>query len=361
MAASLTVDCQKTFPGGITVAAQFGLRLNPPPVLILFGPSGSGKTTVLRCLAGLERPDAGTIRFGDDLWCDGASGQMMLPQQRSIGYLAQEYALFPHLSVRDNIGYGLAGHAADARNRRVAELVELFQLQGLDTRKPVELSGGQQQRVGLARAVARQPKLLLLDEPLSALDAPVRAKLQGELRRLLRRLGIPAVVVTHDWAEALALGDEMVVMSHGRVVQQGSPQTVFVRPVNEEVARVVGVETVVPGRVVAEADGLATVDVQGQRLTAVASEPVGSNVFVCIRAEDVTLEPVGPGVTSARNHLAGTVVHVQSAGALARVQVDCGFPLLALVTRSALLDLGLDAGAPIRAAVKAGAIHVIPH
>ncbi len=360
MAPTLTVDCQKTFSGAMTIAAEFVLPLDPPQVLILFGPSGSGKTTVLRCLAGLEQPDGGRIQFGDLVWCDVQRGVRQVPQRRSIGYLPQDYALFPHLSVRRNIEYGLSELSSSARAQRVSELVTLFHLEGLEHRMPGELSGGQQQRVGLARAVARHPSLLLLDEPLSALDAPVRAKIQGELRMLLKQLGIPAVVVTHDWAEALALGDRLVVMSHGRMVQEGSPQSVFSRPVDQEVARVVGVDTVVPGRVVDETAGLMTVEVAGRRLTAVAGEGLGSAVFACIRAEDVILESVGSGVTSARNHLAGVVSHIQSVGALARVQVDCGFSLAALVTRSALLELGLQAGTPVRAAIKAGAIHLVP-
>lgn len=368
MATSLIVDCEKAYRGGATIAAHFELPVEPPQTLILFGPSGSGKTTILRCLAGLERPDRGAIHFAEDCWCDTTRGVCVAPQRRAIGYLAQDYALFPHLSVSQNIAYGLDARGPE-RTTRVAELLDAFRLHDLEDRKPAALSGGQQQRVGLARAVARRPKLLLLDEPLSALDAPVRAALQAELRRLLRHLRIPAVVVTHDWAEALALGDEMVVMSHGRVVQQGSPQQVFVRPVNQEVAHVVGVETVVPGRVVAESEGLVTVQVQGQgaapdaaqRLTAVATESVGTGVFVCIRAEDVTIHPHGPGVTSARNHMAGLVAQVQSAGAMARVVVDCGFPLVAMVTRSALIELGLQVGSPVRASIKAGAVHLVPH
>lgn len=360
MAPTLTVEFRKMFTGALTIAAEFALPLDPPQVLILFGPSGSGKTTVLRCLAGLEQPDRGRIQFRDLVWCDVEGGVRQTPQRRSIGYLPQDYALFPHLSVRRNIEYGLRDLSSSARAQRVEELVALFHLEGLAHRRPGELSGGQQQRVGLARAVARHPSLLLLDEPLSALDAPVRATIQGELRVLLKQLGIPAVVVTHDWAEALALGDQLVVMSHGRMVQQGSPQSVFSRPVDQEVARVVGVDTVVPGRIVEERAGLVMVEVAGRRLTAVAGEGLSSAVFACIRAEDVILESIGAGTTSARNHLAGIVSHIQSVGALARIQIDCGFSLAALVTRSALLELGLQAGTPVRAAIKAGAIHLVP-
>jgi len=240
------------------------------------------------------------------------------------------------------------------------EVLTLLQLQGVENLRPAQLSGGQQQRVALARAIARHPRLLLLDEPLSALDVPTRSGLRGELRSLLKRLAIPSVVVTHDWAEALALGDQMAVISEGRVLQVGMPQDVFSRPLNAEVARVVGVETVVQGRIIESLNGLATVEVAGAKLVALAAEESGPDVFVCIRAEDVVLETVGVGATSARNHLAGKVRDVNSLGALVRVGIDCGFALSAIVTRSALDDLHLAPGAPVVAAIKAGAVHLVP-
>lgn len=274
--------------------------------------------------------------------------------------MPQEYALFPTYTVAGNIAYGLGELSPDERKKRVDEVVELFQLRDLEDARPSELSGGQQQRVALARAVAPRPLLLLLDEPLSALDTPTRAKLCGELRVLLTRLAIPSVVVTHDWTEALALGDQMAVINEGCVLQTGKPQDVFSRPADADVARVVGVETVVQGIVTDIHEGLATVKVGEVPLTAVASNDVSCDVFVCIRAEDVTLEPAGAGTTSARNHVAGTVRSIASLGALTKVTLDCGFPLAALVTRSALHDLNLSTGTTVRAAFKAGAVHLVP-
>jgi len=360
MASEMIVDITKSFPGRMTIDARFAQTLEPPTVLILFGPSGAGKTTVLRCLAGLEWPERGRITCWENTWLDTAAGVRLPPQQRAIGYMAQEYALFPTHSVAGNIAYGLGALTADERQRRVVEVLTLLQLQGVEHLRPAQLSGGQQQRVALARAIARHPRLLLLDEPLSALDVPTRSKLRGELRTLLKQLAIPSVVVTHDWEEALALGDQMAVIHEGRVLQIGTPQEVFSRPLNAEVARVVGVETVVQGRIIESSNGLATVEVAGTKLVALATEESGSAVFVCIRAEDVVLEAVGAGATSARNHLVGKVREVSSLGALVRVGIDSGFSLSAIVTRSALDDLHLAPGVAVVAAIKAGAVHLVP-
>ncbi len=360
MAAEVIVDITKSFPERPPITANLRYQVSGATVLVLFGPSGSGKTTILRCIAGLEWPERGRIQFVSQTWLDTANGIRVPPQERCIGYMSQDYALFPLYSVAGNIAYGLGDLPHKERKKRVGEVMDLLQLRGLEERKPHQLSGGQQQRVALARAIARQPQLLLLDEPLSALDAPTRTTLRGELRALLKRLALPSIVVTHDWAEALTLGDLMAVISEGRVLQVGSPQAVFSRPQDAEVARIVGVETVVRGRVINSSCGLATVEVDGITLQALSTEGIGPEVFVCIRAEDVILEPVGIGATSARNHLRGVVCEIDSVGVLARVRLNCGFILTALVTRSALEQLDLAPGVPIAAAIKAGAVHLIP-
>jgi molybdate transport system ATP-binding protein len=360
MAAEMIVDLTKQFPGRLPIHADFRYPVGASTVLILFGPSGSGKTTVLRSVAGLECPEQGTIQFVSRTWLDTAANIRVAPQDRHIGYMAQDYALFPTYTVAGNIAYGLGQLAAADRKKRVEEMTELFQLRGFEEAKPRELSGGQQQRVALARAVAPRPQLLLLDEPLSALDAPTRLQLRGELRRLLKQLAIPSIIVTHDWAEALTLGDVMAVMSDGNVLQVGTPQDVFSRPANADVARVVGVETVVQGTIAEVREELATVQVGLVSLTALASPEVDSDVFVCIRAEDVTLELAGSVETSARNHLMGAVQAITPLGALALVTIECGFPLAAVITRSALNELGLAVGMTVRARFKAGSVHLIP-
>jgi molybdate transport system ATP-binding protein len=359
MAAEIDLQFVKTFVDRASIRARIRYPIEASTVLILFGPSGSGKTTILRCVAGLEWPETGTIRFVSRRWLDTASGIKVAPQDRHIGYMSQDYALFPTYSVTGNIAYGLSHLSSLDRKRRVDEMLEMFQLRGLDTAKPSELSGGQQQRVALARAVAPRPLLLLLDEPLSALDAPTRVRLRDELRNFLKQLALPSIIVTHDWTEALTLGDVMAVISGGDVLQVGTPIEVFSRPQNAEVARVVGIETVVKGQVVGSADGMVQVSVHGTILKAVEGESAGSSVFVCIRSEDVVLAREQAASSSARNQLAGTVTQVTLLGALARVKIDCGFPLVAIVTRSTVEEFGLSSGVPVVAAIKAGAVHLV--
>ena len=360
MAAEVTLDFRKSFPGRFTVEAKLTMALGQSTALILFGPSGSGKTTILRSLAGLEWPEQGSIRFISRTWLDTTHGIRVVPQDREIGYMAQDYALFPTYSVAGNIGFGLGHLTSSARQHRVAEVLDLLQLRGMERLKPRELSGGQQQRVALARAIARRPQLLLLDEPLSALDAPTRGALRGELRALLKKLALPSIIVTHDWAEALALGDVISIVGEGKILQTGRPQDVFSRPADVNIAKIVGVETVVAGRISAITQGLATVDVGGVTLTAVAADDRQEEVFVCIRGEDVTLERNRASSTSARNHLPGRVVEISSLGAMARVTLDCGFPLVATVTRSTVEEFRLVVGQQTFAAVKAGSVHLVP-
>jgi len=360
MAAEVAIEITKTFFARAPISAVLRYQLQQATALVLFGPSGSGKTTVLRSIAGLEWPERGTIRFISRTWLDTTAGIRVAPQDRQIGYMAQDYALFPTHTVVGNIAYGLSALTAAERNRRVDEMVELFQLRGLETSKPRELSGGQQQRVALARAVATRPQLLLLDEPLSALDIPTRMQLRGELRTLLKRLALPSIIVTHDWAETLSLGDLVAVMREGQVIQVGSPQEVFCRPANATVAQIVGVETVIEGHVIEEADGLATVRVNGTLLKGLGGYVIGSPVFVCVRAEDVVLEQGGTGLTSARNHLNGKVIEIVPHGVMVHVKIDCGFPLVAMVTRGAQQELRIELGSPVVAVIKAGAVHLVP-
>jgi molybdate transport system ATP-binding protein len=344
----LTADIDKKFRGGAGVEASLRIPDNAS-ITILFGPSGSGKTTMLRCIAGLEKLDAGKIIFKNQDWTN------LSPQKRPVGFLFQEYALFPHLRVRENIAYGARGKTDIVD--RVAAMMKVGDV--LD-RKPFELSGGQQQRVALARVLAREPELLLLDEPLSALDAATRDHVRSELAQLLRSLRIPAIVVTHDWVDALTLGDWMAVTNGGRILQTGPPQEVFTRPQHREVAAAVGVETVVAGRVLNRGAGVAILEVGIAQLSAADSGGDGTEFYVCIRSEDVTLEKGRAQQSSARNHLRGVVAAVTPAGILTRVIVDVGFEVVALVTRQAVEDLGLVAGTEVFAVFKASAVHLIP-
>jgi molybdate transport system ATP-binding protein len=360
MAAEVAIDICKTFPGRAPITAALNYRLEQATALVLFGPSGSGKTTVLRCIAGLEWPERGSIRFISRTWLDTSAGIHVAPQQRQIGYMAQDYALFPTHTVEGNIAYGLGALTAHQRKKRVDEMLDLFQLHGFKSAKPRELSGGQQQRVALARAVAPRPQLLLLDEPLSALDVPTRMQLRGELRALLKRLALPSILVTHDWAETLTLGDVVAVMGEGRVLQVGPPQDVFCRPADAAVAQIVGVETVIEGHVVEELNGLSTVRVNGTLLKGLGNYEIGSRVFVCIRAEDVVIEQGSTGLTSARNHVNGKITEIVPHGVMVHIKIDCGFPLVAMVTRGAQEELRIEPGLPVVAIIKAGAVHLVP-
>jgi molybdate transport system ATP-binding protein len=357
----LSVDLERRFVRGPTITARFELDLDAGEVLALFGPSGAGKTTILRCLAGLERPDRGTIVAAGRTWVDAAQGTFIAPQARRIGYLPQGSALFPHLSVADNVAFGVEGCAAPERDDQVRVLIEILGLQGLERRRPAELSGGQARRVALARALARRPLLLLLDEPLSALDAPTREELRLELRTQFARFGTPTVLVTHDRTEALVLAERVAVIVEGAVRQVGPTADVFARPVDPAVARIVGVDTLVPGTVRAARDGLATVEVGGRELRAVSDLGPGSAVLVSLRPEDVLLVPAGHQLDglSARNRLPGRIVSVEPLGALVRVGLDVGFPLRALVTRQAFDELGAGPGQELVALVKAPAVHLI--
>ncbi len=209
----LNASFSKRFDQGMTIQAEFGFSLDACSIYVLFGPSGCGKTTVLRCLAGLEVPDAGWIRAGEEPWYEG--GRSMSPGQRRVGCVSQECSLFPHLNVASNIAFGIRGVSLAERQNRMSELVALVGLKGLEKRRPAELSGGQRQRVALARALAPRPRLLLLDEPFAALDFAGRDQLRSALREMLQASGIPTLLVTHDGAEALSLGDRFLMMQAG--------------------------------------------------------------------------------------------------------------------------------------------------
>ena len=356
MTAELIAQFKKSYPQGPTIEAAITRPIDTS-ITVLFGPSGSGKTTILRCLAGLECPDTGSIRFGDSVWFDAKQKICLPPQERNIGFLLQDYALFPHLTVERNIAYGIEG-ASDAPSR-VADLLKLLHLNDLNRRYPKTLSGGQQQRVALARALIRRPRLMLLDEPLSALDSPTRDQLRDELRAILERLQIPAVLVTHDRAEAMLLGDHVIVLDQGRVIQSGAVNDVFHQPANPAVARITGVETVVPGTIVEVIDGLATVEVGNVRLRALANG-LPRDVYVCIRAEDVILELGELPQLSARNRLVGEVTEIRREGPMSRIRLDCGFPLQSWITHQACREMDLQVGSKVKAIVKAPAVHLVP-
>jgi len=352
MANELRCACRKRLASGFTLEADLRIPLDRAPVTVLFGPSGSGKTTLLRLLAGLERPDEGIIEFGEATWFDSARNIALAPQQRRAGFVFQDYALFPHLTVERNVAF------AARHSEKTADWLARFGLSGLAARLPRAISGGEQQRVALARALAAEPALLLLDEPLSALDAATRTRLRHELRRTLVDGGVPSIIVTHDRIEAQALGDWMAVLIDGETRQAGPVSEIFRQPVDVRVAESVGVENVVRGEVIAHQSGLCTVQVGPVQLECLDAGASGA-VFACIRAEEVTLAPGSPAASSARNRLAGRIRGVFVEGAVARVELDCGFPLVAVVTAQSVSDLQLRVGDSISAVIKATSVHLL--
>ena len=362
MERALSFDIVRRFPRGPVIQARGWWPIEGAPVTVLFGPSGAGKTTVLRALAGLDRPEAGTIVFDGETWFDAARSVDVAPQARGVGLLFQDYALFPHLSVAANLGYGLHRLARGAREERVADLAERFGLDGLLSRRPGELSGGQRQRVALARALAPRPRLLLLDEPLSAIDAPLRESLRGALRHLLEQADVPAVVVTHDRVEALALGDRLAVLVEGSIRQVGPVHEVFSAPADVDVARVVGTENVFPARLVRREGGLVVVRTpgpEGAELVAIDPGGIDEEAYACVRAEEVVLEPDQGHPSSAQNRLLGAVTGRRDEGPLTRITVACGVRLVALVTRSSADRLELRPGRRVVAVIKAPAVRVV--
>ena len=266
VAAGLYVHLRQASP--IPLAASFTCA--PGEVLVLVGPSGSGKSTILRSIAGTYRPNDGTVRVNGEAWFSGREGLHVPPHARAVGMVFQSYALFPHMTALGNVMAAM-GHVPPAdRDGRARILLDLVHLAGLEMRRPAELSGGQQQRVAVARALARQPKVLLLDEPFSAVDKATRQRLYREIAELRRVFNMPVVLVTHDLDEAIMLADRMVVLHHGRTLQAGTPEDVTTRPASVEVARLVDVRNVFEGSVVARdaANGRAILDWGGVRIEA---------------------------------------------------------------------------------------------
>jgi molybdate transport system ATP-binding protein len=278
-------------------------------VAVLFGPSGAGKTLTLQCLAGLMKPTAGRIVVDGRVFFDSAAGISLPSQARRVGYVFQGYALFPHLTVTDNVGFGLRDRPRAERMRRVAHVVEQLGLGGLERRYPRELSGGQRQRVALGRALAIEPALLLLDEPLSALDAPLRRALRDELRALLSDVGTAAVVVTHDFTEAYRLADRIVVYDGGRVVQSAPRAELLWQPASEAVARIMGIPNVLHGTVIKATPDRIQLHWRGQTLEAVNSPthsylpPPDAPIAFFVRPEYVRLIRKDRAVADMRHHM----------------------------------------------------------
>ncbi|HEY0442597.1 MAG TPA: ABC transporter ATP-binding protein [Candidatus Limnocylindrales bacterium] len=307
---------QKRF-GDVAAVHDFNLAAERGEFISFLGPSGCGKTTTLRMIAGFEQPTAGTITV------DGADMTHRPANRRNVGMVFQSYALFPNMSVADNIGFGLKvrKRPKDQIRKRVGELLELINLPDKGNRYPYQLSGGQQQRVALARALAIEPQVLLLDEPLSALDAKIRVALRHEIRSIQRQLGITTVYVTHDQEEALSLSDRVVVMSEGRVEQIGPPSEIYNFPATSFVASFVGTLNLLSAKVVDAPTG--RLDLAGQEIRAsagIAGASAGTIVSVALRPESISLGEGAPG----DNRLRGPLQDVSFLGSIVRMRLSLG-------------------------------------
>lgn len=328
------VRLNKTF-GSERAVRDVNLSVAQGEFVTLLGPSGCGKTTTLRCIAGLERPDGGEIRIGERVVVSAEADVYLPPERREIGMVFQSYAVWPHMTVFDNVAYGLRvrGYSGGDVRRRTSRVLELVGLDQLAGRYATKLSGGQRQRIALARAIVYEPRIVLFDEPLSNLDAKLREQMRIELVRLQREVGITSIYVTHDQSEALVMSDRIVVMDHGVIQQIGDPETIYSRPVNSFVANFIGVANLLQGTLlehdstgsqvkVALGDGIEPARL---RTSGGDGAATGQRVIVSVRPEDIMLHPHQPAeAAAADNLLVGEVTETVYLGNLLQCRARVG-------------------------------------
>jgi molybdate transport system ATP-binding protein len=336
----------------------------PSGITILFGPSGAGKSTLLDCVAGLARPDAGRIVAGGDVLFDSSSVIHLPPQRRRIAYVFQSLALFPHLSVEENVAYGLSDLREQKRDERVGEILAAFRVGKLRKQKPGEISGGEKQRIALARSLVTEPRVLLLDEPLTGLDAELKSAIVDDLRAWNAAKRIPILYVTHSREEVDALGERVIAIENGRVMSAGAPMDVLDAPRRKRLAQAAGFENLLHGTVLSlrEADGVMRV-----RLGETACEievplgyaVAGDHVRVAIRAGDILLGTEQPRGLSARNVMEGRIASMEQRGTMVIARVDCGVTFIAHVTPGAVRALGLAAEHKVWLVLKTHSCHLV--
>ena len=338
-------------------------------ITILFGASGAGKTTLLDCIAGLQTPDSGQIQLAGRVLFDSGKHINLPVQNRRIGYVFQDLALFPHLSVESNVAYGLTGIDAPECRHRVHKALDSLDILSLRDRRPAQLSGGERQRVALARALVTEPSILLLDEPLAALDFPVRMKIADDLRRYIQNLPVPVLYVTHSRDEVFNLGERMLVLERGKIIAQGTPHEVLSAPRGETVAQLAGFENIFDAQVTAihEDRGTMTCLVGSLRFEAaqveletplVRAEP-GARLRLGISAGDVLLATSAPVGLSARNILPGRVLSLVQRDMIIVARVDCGVEVSVHLTLAARDSLELKPGRQVWLIVKTHSCHLL--
>ena len=331
---------------GAFALRDISLALAPGEILVLLGPNGAGKSVILETVAGFHRPRSGRVRIG------GRDVTALPPEARHVGYVFQNFALFPHLSVAQNVRFGTQSRGGtravgEERERRIAGLLERFGLTRLADRRPGDLSGGEKQRVALARALATEPAVFLFDEPFSALDAATRDALRDELADFLRETRVPALYVTHDYAEAMAFADQVAVVDGGTIAQSGPAERVFAAPRTARIARMIGVENIVDGEVRTVEGREAVVALGASEFRVPLRDRVvaaGERVSVSVRAEDLSLLAAGEAQSAQHVAVPGKILRIANRGPLVRAVCDCGFPLSVYVTRAQCRQLALAPG-----------------
>ena len=330
----------------------------------MFGASGAGKTTLLECLAGLTQPDEGRIVIEELVLFDSESRANMPAWRRQIGYVFQELALFPHLTVEKNIQYGLQEIHRPKQQSRADSILETFRIEQLRHRRPAEISGGERQRVALARALVRDPQLLLLDEPLAAMDAATKAHILDDLRAWNEAHRIPILYVTHSREEVFALGERVVVLENGRVAARGTPHEVINAPRQESVAQLVGFENIFDASVIAAHENRGTMTCGLARSSVELETPllragIGSSLRVGIRAGDILLATEQPRGLSARNILPGKVISLTQHDVIVTAQIDCGVVMHVHLTLAARDSLQLANGREAWLVIKTHSCHLM--
>jgi molybdate transport system ATP-binding protein len=336
----------------------------PPGIIIVFGRSGSGKSTLLRCVSGLTRPDSGTIRVGDRTLFDAAAGIDIPVAERRVGYVFQQLALFPHMTVGDNLAYGLVDYPRSERSARIDRIARSFRIAHLLDRRPGTISGGERQRTALARSLVTDPDVLLLDEPLSALDHATQSQIMNDLRQWNAARQIPVLYVTHAHREALALGERALVLDDGRLVAAGTPQHILDSPGSELLAEFSGFENLFDATVVAVAREAGTMACRiggGLEIEApyVSGAAAGQPIRLAIRAGDILVATAPPVALSARNVIPGVVRGVNRHGTTVAVRIDAGAGFDVHITPHALDALALREGSHAWLVIKTHSCHPI--
>lgn len=335
----------------------------PQGITIVFGPSGAGKTMLLDCIVGVSQIGEGRVAIGDRVLFDSGKKTDEKVTKRKIGYVFQDVALFPNMSAEANVGYGLHHLDSTARELRISEMLKCFGIAHLAKHRPGELSGGERQRVALARALVTQPEVLLLDEPLSGLDLPLRMKIADDLRRSIQARPIPVLYVTHSRDEVFMLGERMLVLEQGRIIAEGTPHEVMAAPRSETVAQLAGFENIFDAQVTAihEERGTMSCMVCGvtELETPLVRAQVGTRLRVGISAGDILLATSSPAGLSARNILPGRLVSLEQRDMIVVARVDCGIEMSAHLTLAARDAMNLSPGRNVWLIVKTHSCHLL--